>query len=49
MLLTESEQFKHISALLMVFLILGLKWLDLLLPVMAYFELMEGLLNEKKN
>ena len=48
MLLTESEQFKHISALLMVFLILGLKWLDLLLPVKAYFELMEGLLNEKK-
>ena len=34
---------------LTVFFILGLKLLDLLLPVKAYFELMEGFLNEKKN
>ena len=34
---------------LIVFFLLGLKWLDLLLPVKAYFELTEVFLKEKKN
>ena len=33
---------------LIVFFLLGLKWLDLLLPVKAYFELTEVFLKEKK-